>query len=514
MAGASTPTPGAARAHPHRANRIRGPARGLPRPLLLLLAIGALLSVAWNLATPPLQGPDEARHFAYAQYLAETGKLPRPVGAGEEASVSPGSVEAQDALSTLYLRPLISNRRVRPAWSSVDLNLWHEVERSMPHGSRSAGAAVNPLAQNPPLYYAVMAIPYRLFIWLPLLKRIFVLRLFNTLFFLATIALSWMIAREVFGAVRWMQALVSGAVAFLPQMAFMGAVINADNLLIALTTAFVLVCLRLVKRGPSAARTLSAGLLAAAAGLTQGRGLVTVPVLAVVLLLTWLSHRPRARDTLTLAGAAAAPLGVAVIAYALFGKPSGSSSLYGGQVSEFNSKTHFRFGQLLSTIWNFYFERLVRVGKHIGPKWGFRQVFIERFYGGFGAGELTFPRSVIDALQVVSVLGILAVLASVAAGWRLIRRAWPSVFVMVTLLVVTVVFLHYVNYRAVLIRGAGHLFVGRYLLPIVSLFGLAIAFCVSTLPRRLGQAMGAAILAAGAMLCITGIAVSMFSFYG
>src|SRR3954452_21030301 len=50
--------------------------RRIPRPLALLLAVAALLSVAWTFTLAPFQGPDEPAHFNYSQYLAETGHRP------------------------------------------------------------------------------------------------------------------------------------------------------------------------------------------------------------------------------------------------------------------------------------------------------------------------------------------------------------------------------------------------------------------------------------------------------
>ena len=36
-------------------------------PLLVLLVLAAGLSVCWNVALPPLQGPDEIEHIAYVE---------------------------------------------------------------------------------------------------------------------------------------------------------------------------------------------------------------------------------------------------------------------------------------------------------------------------------------------------------------------------------------------------------------------------------------------------------------
>lgn len=507
------PEPGAKPARHAGRTGLRSRAASIPTPLAVILAVAALQSIAWNLATPAFQGPDENAHYAYIQYLAETGHLPRP-GPAPTSAVAGVSTEEQDALTWLNLQATLGNYGGRPAWTIADLRAWHQIERSLPPGSREDGSGPNPIAKDPPLYYAVMAIPYQVFAGFSLLKRIFVLRLFNALFYLATVALAWLIAGEVFGRVRWKQALTAGVVALEPQLAFMSAVINADNLLIALTTGVLLACLRLVKRGPTWRTVLAASVLTAAAVLTHGRGLVTLPVLAVALVVAWIQHRPAKRETLALGALGVAPVGVAFLAYFLFARGPGTSSLYGGQVGELNTKTGFKLGQFLSTTWNFYFEKLASLREHLGPKYGYRQVFVETFYGFFGSLDTALTKRVYDVLRDLSTFGVLGLCAAVTVRWRQLRRAWPVVVVMLALLLTMIVFLHYVNYRALLVNGGQRtLMVGRYLLPMVALFGLAIAFTAGTLPRRWGPLLGAAILGLGAVLFITDIALTTSRFY-
>jgi hypothetical protein len=478
----------------------------IPVALSVLLLVGAIQTVAWDVAMTPFDGPDEDLHFAYVQYLAETGHLP------SSTTGTPHSTELQETMTTMNLESLRGNLQARPAWSQADLNLLHEVEHRLPPGARANGNGSNPQAKNPPLYYAVMAIPYRLLVWLPLLKRLFVLRLFNALFYLATIALTWLLAGELFGRVRWKQMLAAGAVLLQPQLASMSAVINADNLLIALTTGFLLAALRLVKRGPSMARVLAISGLAAAATLTHGRGLVTLPVLLVALVVSWIVHRPSLRDTLTRGAAAAGTVGLAFGAYILFGRASGGGGLYGGQVSLLNGKA-FNLRQFLSSIYQFYFPKLATLQPRLGPSYGYRQVFIETFYGTFASLEITFTQRLFDVLQVLSALGLVSLYTACVARWRRLWRAWPEVIVMFALLLTSVVFLHYVSYRALLGGGTDPLIVGRYLLPIVSLFGLAIAFTVGALPRRAGPLVAAVILTGGVLLSLTGIGITIARFY-
>jgi hypothetical protein len=292
----------------------------------------------------------------------------------------------------------------------------------------------------------------------------------------------------------------------------MSAVVNADNLLIALTTAFLFATVRLVTRGPSMRRVLACAVLASAAVLTHGRGLVTLPVLVTAYSIAWLRFRPAARDTLARGAVAGATMGGAFAAYLLLGRSSGGS-IYGGQVAELNGGG-FNLRQFLSSIYQFYFPKLMSLQARIGPAYGYRQVFIDTFYGTFGSLEVTFRERVYDVLQVLSALGLVGFYTACVVRWRRLMSGWPAVAVMLTLALTMLVFLHYVSYRALLGNGGSDpLIVGRYLLPMVSLFGLAIAFTAGALPRRAGPLAGATILSVGVLLSLGAIAITAARFY-
>ncbi len=382
----------------------------------------------------------------------------------------------------------------------------------MPKDAGANGAGPNPIGNNPPLYYAVMAIPYHIFRGVPLLSRIFVLRLFNALFFIGTVGLVWAMAGDLFGNVQWKQVVAAGAVAVQPQVAFMSAVINADNLLILLTTATLYTALRFVRRGPTLRRACMMGLCAAAAALTQGRGLVTLPVVITALAVGWIRWRPHASDAikqvLGCGALSAAGLGL----YTIFGATPGSGA-YGGTVGALNSGG-FNIRQFLSFVYQFYFPRLPSLQPRLGPEYGYRQVFIDTFYGAFGWLEVTFKPRVYDLLQVCSALGLVGLYTACIARRRVLLDAWPSVIVMLSLLITTIVFLHYVSYEALLTSNGGEvLIVGRYLLPMIALFGLAIAFVVGSLPARVGPLAGAAVLVGGTLLSLSGLGITMARFY-
>jgi hypothetical protein len=238
-----------------------------------------------------------------------------------------------------------------------------------------------------------------------------------------------------------------------------------------------------------------------------------VPVLFVSVVVAWLHHRPARGVVLRTGASAIAGLGATFLAYLLFERAAGGTALYGGQVHALNSG-RFNFRQFITSIYQFYFGRLTSLQPPLGPPYGYRQVFIDTFYGTFGNLEVSFRPRVYDLLQLLSAVGLVSLYTACIAGWRKLWRNWPAVTLMVALVVTLLLFLHYVSYRALLgDHGSDPLIVGRYLLPMVSLFGLAIAFTVGSLPRRAGVLVGAVILSIGALLALGGIGITAARFY-
>ena len=73
--------------------------------------------------------------------------------------------------------------------------------------------------------------------------------------------------------------------------------------------------------------------------------------------------------------------------------------------------------------------------------------------------------------------------------------------------------LHLVSYSS-LRTGSDPVITGRYLLPGVALYGVAIAFVASSLPRRLGPLVAGAILGAATLLALGGLGLGVARFYG
>jgi hypothetical protein len=93
-----------------------------------------------------------------------------------------------------------------------------------------------------------------------------------------------------------------------------------------------------------------------------------------------------------------------------------------------------------------------------------------------------------------------------------VRRHAAQALVLALFTVCTLGLLHVAAWQDLSEAGAT-LLVGRYLLALVAVFGAAVAFVVAVLPRRLGVALGATVLAGGAALSIGGIALTVVRFH-
>ena len=240
--------------------------------------------------------------------------------------------------------------------------------------------------------------------------------------------------------------------------------------------------------------------LCALSGLTHGRGAALVAPAALTLALAvWQARRPGARPTrrqaLATAGLATTLAAGAFVYIAL----SGAVTLAG-------------LRRLASYLVQFYLPH-PRFLTAIGPDYGFREVMVERFFGAYVQLEVNFSAGVYDALWV----GLIAIALSAAVALALrpeaLRRRWDIALVLVVAPLGTLGLLHATAFPIVSGAVGDPVITGRYLLPLISLYGIAIALAVSWLPRRGGVAAGGALLAAMALLQLGALAITVERFY-
>ena len=488
--------------------RARRHLRRVPAPLAALLAVSAISSLAWAVVIPPLQGNDEIAHFGYTQRMVENGDLPQDVDPAE----GPYSTESQIAFSWAGLNQLIGNLQARPAWSEAEQRRWETIERALADGARADGTGPNPARQNPPLYYAYEAVPYAAAYDGDFFDRLFAMRLWSVLLHVATVALTWLIARELLGGAMWVRTLATAVVALQPQLAYIGGMVNPDTALAALGSAFIYAAIRIVRHGATTRRAAGLGAVTAAILLTHPRGLPFVaPALLVIALMTWRRRadlpRALAAPAVALAGVVAGAAGFVAIVSGAGGEADGGLVGVGGGAKPFSLR---EFG---SYIWQFYLPKLPFQDPMIGPDYGWEVAFSNSFYGVFASLEVLYPETLYELLQWLSVAGLAAL--AIALVWRRRELAghWDVLAVLAVTVAAVVFGLHFAAYRALLSNPGDPIIVGRYLFPLIALFGVAVAFVVSSLPRRVAPYAAAAVVSAGILLQLTGLGLSVARFY-
>jgi 4-amino-4-deoxy-L-arabinose transferase-like glycosyltransferase len=479
----------------------------MPAPLAALLVAAGLMGLAWLLMVPALQTPDEVAHFAYTQRIVETHSLPQTV----KAKGFPFSSEVGTAANYADELALVGNLGARPATNPAIVKVWRRANADLFPGARKNGTGANPARQNPPLYYLYEAIPYEIASHNNFFDRLYLMRLASIPLYLATIAFAWLIAGELFHRRTWMQTIAAGVVAVQPQFAFIGSAVNPDVLLAAVWAAFLWVAIRTVKYGPTVRRILAIGALSAASVLTHGRGIpILLPAGLAVGIALW-RNRPFTPRLLAAAGGAAAIVVGVVAAY--FAIVSGSGgSVDGGTITASGGKP-FSLHQFASYVWQFYLPKLSFMDPMIGPHYTYKRAFVETFYGIFGNLEVEFPAWIHSAELWFSLLLVAGVIVAVVLRWRSVRSQWPVAIVLLAAIFGMLAGLHVAAYRGMLVNPVDPIIVGRYLFPLITLFGAAVAMVVSILPRRIGPLVGVTIVMLGLALELAGLGLTAARFY-
>ena len=473
----------------------------MPLPLALLLVVAAIHGLAWSVATAPLQGPDEIFHAAYAQHLAETGHGPNSnTGTGTQSS------EMGLAMTRLNLSPILGHVEGRPIWDRTEST--SKQLDALPGSARKDGSGPNPAASYPPLYYAYEALVYRLSPSSGLLDRLFLMRLATVALFVLTVGLTWLVACELFST-QWARTLATALVALNPKLGFTGGVINPDMMLVAVSTAFLLAALRLVQRGPSVRATLILAALGGLGLLTHSRALFLPPVAVVTLGIALRRNRPPVRRALLLSAMTVVILGACTVAAVAWNHAHALGLQFGGAAAS----AGFEPRQFLSYLWQFYLPKLAFMQPMLGPPYGYRQVYIETFFGSFASLEINYRPVIYDALQVAAALGLLGLYTTVVVRWRLVISRWAVVAVCGSFVGSLVALLHFVSYSS-LRTAPDPVITGRYLLPAIALYAAAITWVATSLPRRLGAAFAAFVLVGSVLLTIGGAGISLARFYG
>jgi hypothetical protein len=238
--------------------------------------------------------------------------------------------------------------------------------------------------------------------------------------------------------------------------------------------------------------------VALAASATHARGVILLPLAAIVLLLA----TPARRSLL----AAAVVVGVVVAV--------GAGVLYVDATTAEGVSAPFSLSALASYLWQFYFPALPFMQTPLGGDYGFGDVWVRTFVGTFGSLEVLYPSRVYTALQWIGLTVLAACIAALVRHREAVRAQWRVVLVLALLTVTTVAALHAIAFRTLLVASDDPIIVGRHLLPLLSLVAVGFAVAAHVLPVRLRRPFAALVLGALVVLQLGGLGLALTRFYG
>jgi 4-amino-4-deoxy-L-arabinose transferase-like glycosyltransferase len=457
--------------------------RAMERTALIVMAVAVLNAVAWSIITPPFQAPDEGGHVAYVQSIAETG---RPQHDPRSTYVSP---ELMAALAGTRIGTIWARTARAAVWSPAQQRrLSADLHAPL---SRQASVYLGPAEPEPPLYYTLEVLPYELGHGATLLDRIALMRLGSALLAGVTALLAFLFVRECLPARRWAWTVGGLAVAFTPKLTFIGGSVTPDALMFALAAALFLCLARAWRRGATVRLARWTGAVIAAGMLAKVNFYALVPGALLALALAarrgtgrWDRGVARVVGLTAALGVGGFAIGTALQALVwhrpfVVGRPPAPES-------------HVGLLRHLSFIWQVLLPRLPFQADQFHGYPLYDQVF-KTFAGAYGPLMVWFPAWVYEVgaglLGGAALLALRALLASPRElRWRRPELLGYGVMSASTLLLVAI--------SADLRRNTMPIIQGRYLLPLVPLFGALLALGARGAGERWGRAAGVAIVAA------------------
>lgn len=465
-----------------------------------IAAVAAANAVAWSLITPAFQVPDEVSHVAYVQRIGETG--------------GPPPNPHRTVLSREELVAMTATRYGSIAAPTIEASVWTGLQQRRLLDALHARPARRPTVDvgesepEPPLYYALEAIPYRLARGATLLDRLALMRLLSALLAGVTALCAFLFVRESLPGRPWAWAVGGLGVAFTPMLGFVSGGVNPDALLFALSAALLLCLARAFRRGVDTRLVLSIGALLAAGLLVKVNCAGLVP--GTLLGLALAARRTEGAWN----GAVARAVGLALVVGVLpFAAVTALEALAWGRPFAVGRprapESHGGLGAHFSYLWQLFGPRLPGQVRHFA-RFPLYAYLFKTFVGAFGVIVVRFPAWAYRlAAAGFVLLGLLAARA-LAAERAQLRRRRGELAAYATLAGVLVAL---VALSTDLRRNAVEVMQGRYLLPLAALLAVLFALAARGAGERWGRAAGVAILLATVGWTLLGQLLTISFFY-
>jgi hypothetical protein len=474
--------------------------RPVRRVAVMIAAVAMLNAAAWSFITPPFQVPDEAAHVAYAQSIGETG---RPPSHPPSLTISP---EQATVMADTRFGRTDAMTYGAAAWSSTEQRrLAADLSRPL---SRRQTVPAGEAEPEPPLYYALEAIPYRMVHEGTLLDRLMLMRLLSALLAGLTALLSYLFVRECLPARPWAWIVGGLGVALTPMLGFVSGGVNPDALMLTLSAAVFLCLARAWRRGVTIRLALCFGALIAAGMLTKVNFYSLVP--GALLGLALAARRTTLAWDRRLVGLVGGATGLAALLFAA-GVAFESAAWHHPAFASrpIAPESHVGLWSHFGYIWQVLLPRLPFQPHTQLTEPGYVQLF-KSFVGAFGQMVVWFPSWVyglgVGGFALVALLAARALVADPRElRWR--RGELVGYAAMAGALLVMI------GLSADLRRHLIGIVQGRYLLPLLPLFGVLLALGARGAGERWGRAFGVAIVSGAVAWSVLGQLVTIAFFY-
>ncbi len=229
----------------------------------IIVLFFVILAVAYSLATPIFETPDEMAHFAYMRRLLDGHGFPAaPIVIADDA---PAQESSQPPI--YYLAAALGVRLFAPDTS--DLARWTVRNPAFPY---IFGAVPND-NKNLVMHTVPAAFPYQ-----GAVRAAHVARLVAILFGAVTVWATYRLALELFPEWRSLALLAASFVAFLPQFVFISGAVSNDSAAAAFCALSLWAGVRIMQRGFTARRAIGLGLVLGLAALSKASALVIWPI--------------------------------------------------------------------------------------------------------------------------------------------------------------------------------------------------------------------------------------------
>ncbi|MBN1178845.1 MAG: glycosyltransferase family 39 protein [Anaerolineae bacterium] len=367
---------------------------------LAICSLFILLAAIYSLSAPPFEMSDELWHYPMVNIIADTWTLP----VQDPANVGPWRQEGS--------QPPLYYAIAAAATAWIDTSDMPEVRHLNPqvdNGVATPDGNINLIVHNP----AREAFP-----WRGTVLAVHVVRFLSVLMGAGSVALTYLITREVLPDAPWIALGATAIHAFTPMFLFISGAVNNDNLVVLLSNVALLLLLRLARRDV----LLQTGLWRAIWHPTDA----TLPLPAYLALGVVLGLAVLAKTS----ALALTVLTALVVAVRALRRRSWREFLIGGLATLlpvlaisgwwFVRNLHL-YGDL--TGFNAFFEILGTrdVPADLAQLWRERYSFMAGYWGNFGGLNVPMPAWTYTVLNVIAVLAAFGLLFLLTA--RLLQPA-------------------------------------------------------------------------------------------